>query len=517
MIRFGKTSQQTAKNPKKPDNLEILTLIDNCTLIFKDDRIILRNMVKDGNQDVIQILNHYKKINNPKEMSTELRKYLRKKGEKENEKAPQCQSPSSNKNQKIFQQPPQQFQNSQKKSCPDLWKSIDTSSPKIINLAKTKELINDVQLSEIILSDRNQNESKDVEKIQFYTTNSQQYIQQQQTQINLDKSERDSKTIQQTSAIQYSQNQQFLEQEIDINEEDDDDIQSESSNESILKQMTEPPQQQQQLQEQTLKNDIKPTQLFSSRNSSYLQINTAHSYLQPTITQQQDQQQNIYINLEQIPKEKNLVNDTQKHYSFFNYQDCQLLAQPQYKHIFTNWPTLLHKLDKPEYVPNYKSVLYIDTTPEYLFTLLFPDSAYIRINYFQFQNQFKQIPIQIDIDELFKVLDKDGDDWINYRETGAIFEGMCLQQEQPKNYIKEIFESLKNSQCTTNGITLMDLQQLEIKHEFQFARQLMQEMDVYQNGHLTYWDLYMHRNIYLMQRLCEIIKESKEQQNIEQQ
>lgn len=45
-------------------------------------------MVKDGNQDVIAILNNYKKTTNSKEMSTELRKYLRKKGEKENEKVP---------------------------------------------------------------------------------------------------------------------------------------------------------------------------------------------------------------------------------------------------------------------------------------------------------------------------------------------------------------------------------------------------------------------------------------------
>ncbi|CAD8202321.1 unnamed protein product [Paramecium pentaurelia] len=512
MIRFGKSSQQTTKNPKKPDNLEILTLLDNCTLIFKDDRIALRNMVKDGNQDVISILNNYKKITNHKEMSTELRKYLRKKGEKENEKAPQCQSPKSNNNQKLFQQQPQQFPNSQKKSCPDLWKSADTSSPKIINLAKTKEITNDVQLSEIILTDRNQNETKDLEKIQYYSTNNQQYI--QQLQPTFDKSERNSNNIQQDSEILYSQNQQFLEKDIDINEKNDY-IESESSNESILKQMTEPPLQL--IQDQTIKNDIKPTQLFSSQNSSYLQINIAQSYLQPALTQQPDLQQNFKQSVEQQNKERIQVGDPHQSYSFFNYQDCQILAQTQYKHLFTNWPTLLHKLDKPEYIPNYKSVLYIDTTPEYLFTLLFPNSAYIRINYFQFSNQLKQTSLQINIDELFKVLDKDGDDWINYRETGSILESICLQQEQPRNFIRELFESLKQPQSSSNAITLIDLQQLERIYQFQFARQLMQEIDIYQNGNLTYWDLFMHRDIYLMQKLCELVIQYQDQYNNQEQ
>ncbi|CAD8203793.1 unnamed protein product [Paramecium octaurelia] len=512
MIGFGKSSQQTKKNPKKPDNLEILTLLDNCTLIFKDDRIALRNMVKDGNQDVIAILNTYRKISNSKQMSTELRKYLRKKGEKENDTAPQCQSPKSNKNQKLFQQQLRQFPNSQKNSCPDYCKFADTSSAKIINLAKVKELTNDVQLSEIILSDRNQNESKDIEKIQYYTTNTRQYI--LELQPNFDNSEINSNTIQQESEIQYSQNQQFLEKEIDINQRNYD-IQLESSNEIIIKQITEPPLQL--IQDQTAKNDIKPTQLFSSRNSSYIQINIAQSYLQPAQTQQQDQQQNAEQSVAYQIKEKIIVIDFQQNYSFFNYQDCQIQAQSAYKHYFTHWPTLLHKLDKPEYIPNYKSGLYIDTTPEYLFTLLFPNSSYIRINYFQFEKQLKQASLQINIDELFKVLDQDGDDWINYRDTGFILKSICLQEEQPKNFIRVLFESLKQPQSSSNSITLIDLQQLERTNQFSWVRELMQEADIYQNGNLTNWDLFMHKDIYLMQKVYELVIQNKNESNNQEQ
>lgn len=57
--------------------------------------------------------------------------------------------------------------------------------------------------------------------------------------------------------------------------------------------------------------------------------------------------------------------------------------------MFTHWPSLLHKLDKPEYVPNYRSALYLNTTPEYIFSILFPSSSHIRINYFTFKNHLK--------------------------------------------------------------------------------------------------------------------------------
>ncbi|CAD8107386.1 unnamed protein product [Paramecium sonneborni] len=489
MIRFGKSPQHIQKNPKKPDNLEILTLLDNCTLIFKDDRIVLRNMVKDGNQDVIAILNHYKKGNNFKDLSTDLRKYLRKKGDKENEKVLTCQSPTSNRIQKAQQLQLQPLQNSQKKSCPDLWKPAEQLSPKTINLGKTNQFANDVQFSEIVLSDRNQNESKEI----IQTNISQQYAFHQPTLIQLDNSQ----TIQQSSQLQNSQQHQVQDQDIDIHEEDD--IQSESSNESILNQISQPPPI---IQDTTPKNEIKPSQLFQSGHSTYLQINTAQSYLQPILAIQ-DKSQNL-LKLQET-ENKIVVSDSQKYYSFFNYQDYQKVAQPQYKHLFTHWSSLLHKLDRPEFVPNQRVVPYINATPEQIFTILFPNSGRVKISYFAFENQLKHNLLQIDRDSLFKELDKDQDDWINYRETGVILEGLCLQVEQPKNCVKVIFETLKAQPTIPNTLTLSDLELFEKKTDFQFARQLMQEVDGNQKGHLTYWDLYMHRDIYLMERLCQIV------------
>ncbi|CAD8170259.1 unnamed protein product [Paramecium pentaurelia] len=495
MIRFGKSPQPIQRNPKKPDNLEILTLLDNCTLIFKDDRIALRNMVKEGNQDVIAILNQYKKGNNLKDLSTDLRKYLRRKGDKENEKVLTCQSPTSNRIQKVQQLQIQPLQNSQKKSCPDLWKPVEQQSPKAINLCKNNQFVNDVQFSEIVLSDRNQNESKDIEQIQFQTNISQQYAFHQPTTNQLDHSQ----TIQQSSQLQNSQQHQIQDQDIDINEEDD--IQSESSNESILNQISQPPPQ---IQDITPKNEIKPSQLFQSGHSTYLQINTCQSYLQPILTIQEKSP--VVLKLQE-DENKIIVKDSQKYYSFYNYQDYQKVAQPQYKHLFTHWPSLLHKLDRPEFVPNYRVVPYINSTPEQIFSILFPNSGKSKISYFAFENQLKYNLLQIDRDSLFKELDKDQDDWINYRETGVILEGLCLQVEQPKNCVKVIFETLKGSPTIPNTLTLQDLELFEKKTDFQFARQLMQEVDGIQQGHLTYWDLYMHRDIYLMERLCQIVSQ----------
>ncbi|CAD8185743.1 unnamed protein product [Paramecium pentaurelia] len=489
MIRFGKSPQHIQKNPKKPDNLEILTLLDNCTLIFKDDRIALRNMVKEGNQDVIAILNHYKKGNNLKDLSTDLRKYLRRKGDKENEKVLTCQSPTSNRIQKVQQLQLQPLHDSQKKSCPDLWKPVEQQSPKTINLGKTNQFVNDVQYSEIVLSDRNQNESKDIEQTYFQTNVSQQYAFHQPTQ--LDHSQ------QQSSQLQNSQQHQIQDQDIDINEEDD--IQSESSNESILNQISQPPPL---IQDITPKNEVKPSQLFQSGHSTYIQINTAQSYLQPLLTIQ-DKSPNPLKSQE--TQNKIIVNDSQKYYSFYNYQDYQQVAQPQYKHLFTHWPSLLHKLDQPEFVPNFRVVPYINATPEQIFTILFPNSGRVKISYYAFENQLKHNLLQIDRDSLFKELDKDQDDWINYSETGVILEGLCLQVEQPKNCVKVIFETLKSTPTIPNTLSLSDLELFEKKTDFQFARQLMQEVDGNQKGYLTYWDLYMHRDIFLMERLCQIV------------
>jgi hypothetical protein len=75
MLRVcNRTNQQTKKN----DHLDILTLLDKCTYILKDDKIALRIEVKDqGNPRVIDLLNRYKKKGSDlQELQLELRKLL---------------------------------------------------------------------------------------------------------------------------------------------------------------------------------------------------------------------------------------------------------------------------------------------------------------------------------------------------------------------------------------------------------------------------------------------------------
>lgn len=76
MIRFGKSPPPAHTKNKKADNLDLLTLVDNCTCnievnsleIFKDDRIALRNLVKEGNPHLLVLLNTFKKSNNIKDL-----------------------------------------------------------------------------------------------------------------------------------------------------------------------------------------------------------------------------------------------------------------------------------------------------------------------------------------------------------------------------------------------------------------------------------------------------------------
>lgn len=115
-------------------------------MIFKDDRLTLRNMVKDGNQDVIALLNHYRKLpQNHKELATELRKYLKRKQDHKENLAEKLQTNHSPISSKFRAEPQRNFNpgSSQKKSCPDLWRQCDPQ-PRSINMK-----LNDVQLSEI--------------------------------------------------------------------------------------------------------------------------------------------------------------------------------------------------------------------------------------------------------------------------------------------------------------------------------------------------------------------------------
>lgn len=64
----------------------------------------------------------------------------------------------------------------------------------------------------------------------------------------------------------------------------------------------------------------------------------------------------------------------------------------------------------------------------------------------------------MDPDQLFRELDQDHDDWINYRDTGLLLEGLCMHTEQPKNCVKVIFETLKQSQTVPNTLSIGDLE-----------------------------------------------------------
>ncbi|CAD8129861.1 unnamed protein product [Paramecium sonneborni] len=282
MIRFGKSPQYIQKNPKINQTIQrflLFQIIALVYIIFKDDIITLRNMVKVGNQDVIAIFNHYKKGNN----------------DKENEKSSYLliYKIKSNQIQKGQQLQIQTLQISQKKSCFDLWKPGE-SIPK--NNQFRKNLINLSMMFNIEkLYTQIQNESKDL-----YQTNVSDMHFISLLKIN-------------QIILKLPSRAGNYQIEIDINEEDD--IQSVKSNESILNQISQPLL----LQSKTELERMKSNYLKNFKWTFFLSINKHCLIL--SLTNISNLRKSL--NPLELQETENviLVNDSQNYYSIFNYQN----------------------------------------------------------------------------------------------------------------------------------------------------------------------------------------------------
>ncbi|KAL4456857.1 hypothetical protein ABPG74_014495 [Tetrahymena malaccensis] len=68
-----------SKGVSKHEQMELLTLLDKCTQIMKDDRLNLRNLIKDGQgQEVEEIILKHKKKQDIQNLTLDLRKYINK-------------------------------------------------------------------------------------------------------------------------------------------------------------------------------------------------------------------------------------------------------------------------------------------------------------------------------------------------------------------------------------------------------------------------------------------------------
>ncbi|KAL4508502.1 hypothetical protein ABPG72_003806 [Tetrahymena utriculariae] len=82
-----------SKGLSKHEQMELLTLLDKCTQIMKDDRLNLRNLIKEGQgQEVEEIILKHKKKQDIQNLTLDLRKYINK------TKFKGGQTPSSNTN-----------------------------------------------------------------------------------------------------------------------------------------------------------------------------------------------------------------------------------------------------------------------------------------------------------------------------------------------------------------------------------------------------------------------------------
>ncbi|CAD8076118.1 unnamed protein product [Paramecium sonneborni] len=79
------------QNRIKHDNAELLAIIDRCAQIMKEDRLTLRQMIKDNNTEIISLVTTYKKKNDLRLLQQELRKLLNKVKGKQQQQQQQTQ------------------------------------------------------------------------------------------------------------------------------------------------------------------------------------------------------------------------------------------------------------------------------------------------------------------------------------------------------------------------------------------------------------------------------------------
>ncbi|CAD8064625.1 unnamed protein product [Paramecium sonneborni] len=79
------------QNRIKHDNAELLAIIDRCAQIMKEDRLTLRQMIKDNNTEIISLVTTYKKKNDLRLLQQELRKLLNKVKGKQQQQQTQIQ------------------------------------------------------------------------------------------------------------------------------------------------------------------------------------------------------------------------------------------------------------------------------------------------------------------------------------------------------------------------------------------------------------------------------------------
>ncbi|CAD8089588.1 unnamed protein product [Paramecium sonneborni] len=429
---------------RKNEQLETIQVIEKCTKIMKEDRLQLRQMVKDENIRLIELVAKHKKRNDLNDLQQELRKFLKdKKGSPEKvQGAPiilrkvkskeRCEwntSMSSNPSIKSPSRSNLDFRKKQKE---------DQSHKKTESLKMQEKFDSQIEQKE-------NDEFKILDEIQEVKIKEQQIVFNTANSV-IDPFFEDLTPVKmefQTIISQAPLNQ------------------SDQRSECIL-------------------------QYNAAEIQQYINIQDKHYVSKETylIPQLKSLNYKMIVNVEYqnlFTDWKSILSPQQPIYHI--KQDNQQQSEQQIESEQSKQNLITLKTEPSQLI---KSLEIRGVTAEELFTYLVHHRFTKRLNLYQIMENAKiAIPnAQLDLDSLFRLADTDEDGWINLEDLGQTLIETCIEKESNPNPIKELFNQLDGNVKLDNFINLInDRIQAEI---------LYHEIDIFGKGFITYWEMYNH-------------------------
>ncbi|CAD8090164.1 unnamed protein product [Paramecium sonneborni] len=425
---------KASNKSRKNEQLDTIQVIEKCTKIMKEDRLQLRQMVKDENLKLIELIAKHKRKNDLNDLQQELRKFLKdKKG-----------SPD-----KVQCAPVVLRKVKSKERCE--WNTSMSSNPSIRSPSRSNLDFRKKQKEE---SYKKMESLKKIEKVE--------------NQID-QKENDDLKILDEIQEVKpEEQTVLFNQANSVINAFQEDITPVKMEFQTVVSQA--PINQSDQRSECILQYNAGEIQHYMQYDRHYISKET---YSLPQL---------ISLNYKEIAP-----SDYQSLFTDWN----SLLHNPQQPRC--DLSEEIQNLEQSKSInlnteqsQMAKSLEIRGVTAEELFTYLVHHRFTKRLNQYQLiENAKISIPnAQLDLESLFKLSDNDDDGWISLEDLGQTLSQTCIETEQHMNPIKGLYVRLNGKVNLENFINAMnDRIQAEI---------LYHEIDLFSKGFITYWEMYNH-------------------------
>ncbi|CAD8103465.1 unnamed protein product [Paramecium sonneborni] len=424
---------KVSNKSRKNEQLDTIQIIDKCTKIMKEDRLQLRQMVKDENLKLIELITKHKKKNDLNDLQSELRKFLKdKKGSPE----------------RVQGAPVVLRKVKSKERCE--WNTSISSNPSIRSPSRSNLDFKKKQKEESYKKMESLKKQEKLENQIFQKENDDNKILDEIQEV---KPEQQTVLFNSANSI------------VDPFQEDLTPVKMEFQ--TIVSQV--PLNQSDQRSECILQYNAADIQNYMQYDRHYI---SKEAYSLPQL---------ISLNYKEIAPSnyQNLFTDWN---SLLNLQQSKTDQFQESKNVEQSKSINL-KTDQSQIV---KSLEIRGVTAEELFTYLVHHRFTKRLNQYQLiENAKISIPnALLDLESLFNIADVDQDGWITIEELGQTLSQTCIEKEQHINPIKGFYVRLNGIVNMENFINSMnDRIQAEI---------LYHEIDLFSKGIITYWEMYNH-------------------------